>query len=179
MHQEIFDQYLEERYFKQMAYYSKASAKNQTRYRWFQWILIVLSALTPVFAAFNGIKFEKLDFTHLNILVVAVSSIVAILTTGLKTFNYQELWISYRATYEKLKPEIHYYHFGIGPYAGGVDQEAVFVSRIESILNAEHLQWPTSVNSNKGQEKSKSSDTGEPNDANTNGPIESSEGNKE
>ena len=79
----------------------------------------------------------------LQILLVVVSSVVAILTTGLKTFQYQDLWLNYRATYEQLKPEIFYYEFNIGPYGvAGVDKESVFVSRVEAILNAEHIQWP-------------------------------------
>ena len=109
MDKEAFDNYLAERYQKQMEYYSKASAKNQRRYKFFQWLLIVLSALTPVFAALNNSKeLEALlpAFFKINIIVVVVSSIVAILTTGLKTFNYHELWVTYRSTYEKLKPEI-------------------------------------------------------------------------
>src|SRR4029079_19510273 len=124
----------------------KASAKNQKKYKQFQWILIILSALTPVLAALNGIKLGLSDnapVIHLNIVVVIVSSIVAILTTGLKTFNYQELWSNYRSTYEKLKPEIHYYNFNVGEYGrSGIDKESLFVSRVEAILDKEHIQWP-------------------------------------
>jgi len=54
MDKEAFDNYLAERYQKQMEYYSKASAKNQRRYKFFQWLLIVLSALTPVFAVLKS-----------------------------------------------------------------------------------------------------------------------------
>jgi len=160
MDKEAFDNYLAERYQKQMEYYSKASAKNQRRYKFFQWLLIVLSALTPVFAALNNSKeLEALlpAFFKINIIVVVVSSIVAILTTGLKTFNYHELWVTYRSTYEKLKPEIHYYHFNIGPYgADGVDKEAVFVNRVELILGSEHDQWPVAKNLNQGNKDNKS-----------------------
>jgi hypothetical protein len=141
-----FQTYVEERYNKQMLYYSNASAKNQRKYRQFQWILIILSALTPVVAALNGIKWgasENTLLNSMNILVVVISSVVAILTTGMKTFNYQELWITYRATYEKLKPEIHYYDFNVGDYGKpGTDKESLFVSRVEAILDAEHTQWP-------------------------------------
>jgi hypothetical protein len=98
--------------------------------------LIILSALTPVLAALNE------DF-KLQFLVVIVSAIVAILTTGLKTFQYQELWANYRATCEQLKPEIHYYNFNVGPYGmQGVDKEALFISRVETILDKEHQGWP-------------------------------------
>jgi len=153
MDKATFDKYLEDRYVKQMDYYSKASAKNQKRYSRFQWILIILSALTPVLAALIG----KSTLINLNLLVVIVSSIVAILTTGLKTFGYQELWIAYRSTYEKLKPEIHYYNFNVGEYGrSGIDKESLFVSRVEAILDKEHIQWPPAK---KLQEESNKSNT--------------------
>ena len=137
MDKEAFAKYLEDRYYNQLNYYDRASMKNQKKYRRFQWILIILSALTPVLAALDGKWFS------LQIAVIVVSAIVAILTTGLKTFQYQELWVTYRATHEQLKPEYHYYSFNVGPYSqAGVDKEAMFVSRIETILDKEHQGWP-------------------------------------
>jgi hypothetical protein len=161
MDKDAFNKYVEDRYQGQMKYYKDASARNQKMYKRFQWILIILSALTPVFAALKGVKFGPVSSpatVDLNILVLVVSSIVAILTTGLKTFNYQELWINARTTYEKLKPEIHYYHFDVGPYgATGVDKESLFVTRVEVILDTEHKQWPPAKSL---QDKDSKSDKG-------------------
>ena len=53
MDKEFFNEYVEKRYKDQLNYYSKASAKNQKRYKQFQWILIMLSASTPILAAFD------------------------------------------------------------------------------------------------------------------------------
>lgn len=158
MDQQNFDEYLENRYKKQMEYYSKASAKNQQKYKRFQWILIVLSATTPVLAALTGRSFKINDsFTlHLDLqmFVIIISAIVAILTTGLKTFNYQELWVSYRSTYEMLKPEIYYYNFKVGPYSpSGIDRESMFVSRVEGILDSEHKSWPPARQFQENQNK--------------------------
>ena len=51
--------------------------------------------------------------------------------------------MNYRATYEQLKPEIHYYNFNVGPYGlAGVDKVSLFISRIEAILDKEHQGWP-------------------------------------
>ena len=42
-----------------------------------------------------------------------------------------------------LKPEIYYYNFSVGPYAeDGIDKETLFVSRVETILDKEHINWP-------------------------------------
>lgn len=135
MDSETFKEYLDTRYYDQLNYYESTAGKNQKKYRYFQWILIVLSALTPVLAAINN--------DDLKFVVVIVSAIVAILTTGMKTFQYQELWVNYRATAEQLKPEIHYYNYDVGPYGeSGVNKESLFISRVEAILDKEHQGWP-------------------------------------
>ena len=137
MDNEIFKDYVENRYRDQMSYYSKAAGKNQKKYKQFQWILIIFSAITPVLAALDG------KWVSLQIPVVLISAVVAVLTAGLKTFQYQEMWVNYRATNELLKPEIYYYNFSVGPYAEeGVDKETLFVSRVETILDKEHINWP-------------------------------------
>ncbi len=137
MDSEAFKEYLQKRYYDQLNYYETTAGKNQKKYRNFQWILIVLSALTPVLAAIDG--------DNLQYVVVVVSAIVAILTTGMKTFSYQELWATYRATAEQLKPEIYYYNYDVGPYGdSGINKEALFISRIEAILDKEHQGWPPS-----------------------------------
>ena len=133
---DAFKEYVEKRYKEQMAYYSESASKNQKRYKVCQWVLIVLSAATPVMAALDE------QWVDMQMPVVIVSSAVAILTAGLKTFQYQELWVKYRSTNELLKPEIHYYNFSVGPYAEeGVDREMLFVSRVETILDKEHITW--------------------------------------
>ena len=163
---ETFEAYVEDRYKKQMEYYSKSAGKNQRKYRQFQWLLIVLSATTPVLAALSGrpFKFHNQMFSlDLQIFVIVIAAIVAILTTVLKTFNYQELWVTYRATYEKLKPEIHYYHFNVGPYGkDGIDKESLFVTRIETILDTEHTQWPPAKKLRDEGNKDKSEGEGQP-----------------
>jgi len=166
MDKALFDEYVENRYKKQMQYYSNTAAKNQKKYKLFQWVLIILSAVTPVLAAMSGFTWSHEEKTYtigsqiLQILLVVVSSVVAILTTGLKTFQYQDLWVNYRATYEQLKPEIYYYEFSVGPYSvAGIDKESVFVSRVEAILNAEHVQWPPAKKLNESQNKAVTKET--------------------
>jgi len=152
MEKEAFNQYIENRYHKQMDFYRNSSGKNQKKYKYFQWILIVLSAIAPVITALIT------KWPDLQLAAVVITAMVAILTTGLKTFQYQELWVNYRATYEQLKPEIHYYNFNVGPYGdSGIDKESLFVSRIEAILDKEHQAWPISKklqeNRNQGEKE--------------------------
>jgi len=55
------EDYVKNRYEPQMEYYRKASAKNQRKYKNYQAVLIVLSALTPVFAALSAIKVSAVN----------------------------------------------------------------------------------------------------------------------
>ncbi len=161
MEKETFDDYVTNRYKKQMEYYSKTSAKLQKKYRLFQWMLIILSALTPVLAALSAVNWshDKTDTTYsqlIQILLVIISSIVAILTTGLKTFQYQELWVIYRATLEQLKPEYYYYEFNVEPYGTWEgSKEALFVTRVETILSKEQTQWTFAKKSKSESDKEK------------------------
>ena len=133
-----FKEYLDKRYYDQLSYYEKTSGKNQRKYKFFQWSLIILSTLTTILAAVP--RSEKFDLQYV---VVISAAIVTILTSALKTFQYQELWVSYRTTIEQLKPEIYYYHFSVGDYGqAGVDKESLFVTRVEGILSKEHDAWP-------------------------------------
>lgn len=142
MDKTTFEKYLKERYYDQMEYYDRKAGFYQKRYKKFQWILIILSAVTPVLAALEGNKMLG-DFS-LNIFVIITSAIVAVLTSGLKTFQYQELWVSYRLTQELLKPEIYYYQFNVNGYDAVENKQALFVTRIETILDTEHKSWPAS-----------------------------------
>jgi hypothetical protein len=154
-----FEDYVANRYVKQMEYYRDAAARNQKKYKLFQWTLIVLSAVTPVLAALSSVSWfqdknaNALGIQFLHILLVVVSSVVAILTTGLKTFQYQELWTIYRSTYEQLKPEKYYYDFGIGPYATSENRESLFVTRVEAMLDKEHANWPPAKKIQGGGDK--------------------------
>jgi hypothetical protein len=154
MEKPAFKEYLENRYNDQLEYYSAAASKNQKRYKQFQWLVIVLSAATPILAALDGLRIA--DYViQLKIPVVVISAAVAILTTGLKTFNYMELWVSYRSTHEELKPELHYYNLRVGPYgAPRVNREQLFVARVEAILDKEHKSWPPArkLDENNGEE---------------------------
>ena len=101
MEKEDFQKYLTERYENQIDWYDKKSMWNQKMYRYFQWSVIILATITPVLVA---IAPEKTRW-----LTVTIAALVAIGTTILKTFKYQENWINYRTTCETLRKEIHFY----------------------------------------------------------------------
>ena len=133
MDSESFQKYLKERYEPEVNWYDKKSILNQRRYRYLQSVVIILSAITPVLVAIKVAQWPA----------VVISAIVAIGTTMLKTFKYQENWIDYRTTCETLKKEIYYYTGGIGDYKETDDRESLFVERVESLISRENTMWLT------------------------------------
>ena len=152
MNPEDFQKYLKERYEDQINWYDKKSIWNQKMYRRFQWIVIVLSAITPVLVAIVAIRPEVKGTSWL---AVGISALVAIGTTSLKTFKYQENWINYRTTCETLKKEIHFYKAGIIEYKDAEDPEGLFVERVESLISRENTMWLMAQKPKEGKEKTK------------------------
>ena len=148
MEQNKFSDYLAERYEDQIDWYDGKAAAQQKMYRWMQWTVIVLAALTPILIEINLNKATANGFDHLPTVTAAV---VAILTAGLKTFKYQENWINYRTTCETLRKEKHYYDAEIGDYGTAGDKEALFVDRVESLISRENTMW---ISAHKPETKS-------------------------
>jgi hypothetical protein len=67
-----------------------------------------------------------------------ISLIVAILVSSLKTFNFQENWVSYRTTAETLKKELIFFRAETGPYENVKDMKNLFVQRVESLISRRH-----------------------------------------
>ena len=74
---------------------------------------------------------------------VVISALVAIGTSVLKTFKYQENWINYRTTCETLRKEIHYYNASLNDYNFSNDPMALFVERVEALISRENTLWLT------------------------------------
>ena len=140
MEEKEFEKYLDDRYFDQIAWYDHKAIINQKLYRRAQWVLIILSAITPILIAIEAIS-KKIPWLVWIPLITA--TIVAILTSAMKTFKFQENWINYRTTCETLRKEIHLFNAGIGDYADVVDREALFVERVESLISRENTLWLT------------------------------------
>ena len=141
MERKEFEQYLNDRYFKEIDWYDHKAIVNQKRYKMAQWILIILSAITPILIGIESVSKEKIPWLIWIPLITA--TIVAVLTSAMKTFKYQENWLNYRTTCETLRKEIHLYNAGIGDYTEVADKEAVFVERVESLISRENTIWLT------------------------------------
>jgi len=133
MDKDQFEDYLKSRYRKETNWYDRKAIRNHRAYEFFQWIAIVLSASTAVLVVIGD--------GPLKWIAVVIAVLVAISTAALKTFKYQENWISYRTTCETLRKEYHYYEAGIHGYEEAEDKQALFVERVESLISRENTLW--------------------------------------
>lgn len=138
MEPQQFKKYLDERYKNQVDWYDKKSMINQKKYNYIQFFLIIFSSLTPILIV---IDFCQPINAYIKWSPVFTSVIVAILTSVLKCFKYQENWINYRSTCETLKKEYYYYEAAINQYSDSEDKEALFVERVESLISRENTLW--------------------------------------
>jgi len=128
-----FGRYLEDRYYKQMDWYSKKASHCQKGYQGLQTLVIIFSIMTPTIII--------IGVGWLRWLAVISSGIVAVGATLLKAFKFHENWINYRTTRETLRKEIHYYNARLFGYREAEDPEALFVERVEAVISRENTLW--------------------------------------
>ena len=137
MDADSFERYLSDRYEDQTSWYQEMAARNKSRYQIFQWGIIILAAIVPVLVAVEGAG----KFGGIWWLTIIASVLLAIGTAGVKTFSFQENWISYRVTAERLIQEKVFYDGKIGEYGTADDRETLFVERIETLISSENAKW--------------------------------------
>ena len=128
-----FDEYLKERYKDQVEWYSNKASQNKLYYQIFQWAAIILSASLPVLVMVIP--------ANLILVTSGLSVILAITTTALKTFKFQENWINYRTIGETLKKEKYYFDAEVSEYADVEDKGHLFVERVEALISRENTLW--------------------------------------
>ena len=128
-----FESYLSERYENQVQWYDSRSRSNKFYYHIAQWVAIVVSASLPVLIVM--VPEDK------KMISIIPSVILAILTTALKTFKFQENWLNYRTIAETLKKEKHYYIAGANGYDDVDSREQHFVERVETLISRENTLW--------------------------------------
>ncbi|MGK2939699.1 MAG: DUF4231 domain-containing protein [Solirubrobacteraceae bacterium] len=80
-----------------------------------------------------------------------VVQIVIVVLEGLQSlFQFQQNWMTYRATAEALKHEQFLYLAGAGPYTGAGQPGALLAERVEGLVSQEHATW-TQAQSHGGE----------------------------
>lgn len=147
-------EYLNDRLQDQIDWLDKKSATNQSCYKRLHMTQIGVAALIPflttigdriAFYYFPGHEFV----IKTTVLVGFLGGLVSVITAWQSLYKYQENWVKYRATAERLKREKVSFQTGAAPY----NTESAFellVQRVEAILAEENEQWVKTT-----QEKSK------------------------
>ena len=139
-----FKEYLDQRYSDAIAYYESKAKANKKLYNGFQWSVIVISAVMPVLV----VSSHQTDYFRW--IAAGLSVLLAIGTSALKAFKFQENWMNFRQIAETLKQERYFYEAEIGPYATAPDKGGLFVDRVESLISRENAIW---VNVHKQKEE--------------------------
>jgi len=128
-----FEAYLKSRYFSELDYYETKSKLNKQYCQMFQIIIIIFSVMTPIFLSMN--------MAILQTGAILLSGIVAITTSVLSTFKFQENWLNYRSVAESLKKEKSFYDSKNCDYTVTDDPEKLFIFKVENLISKEHNTW--------------------------------------
>jgi hypothetical protein len=115
----------------QITWYSGESQSNQRRFKALKACQIVIAAAIPVAVALDA-----------DAAVGAVGGGLIVVLEGLQQMQqYQQNWITYRATCERLKHEKFLFAAHAGPYATAPRPEALLAERVEGLVSQEHAAW--------------------------------------
>jgi hypothetical protein len=125
----------------QITYYESKSSKSQRYYKRIKITEIICAALIPFLAALH--ISESTGYLHLVVgLATAVLGVLITILEGVLQLNqYQQIWITYRATCEAMKHEKYTYIAKAGVYAGASDPLAALAERVETISSQENTKW--------------------------------------
>jgi hypothetical protein len=115
----------------QIAWYDSRSNSNQRTFKAVKTLQLLAAATIPVVATVG---------THAAV-PAALGAAVVVLEGLMQMNQYQQNWITYRATCEALRHEKYLFLAHAGPYAGTADGRALLADRIEGLISQEHAKW--------------------------------------
>lgn len=119
----------------QLNWYDAKSVRCQRLYKSLKFIQISLAVLIPVYS--------HLDVAIAKWATSIAGALIAVLE-GMQHLNqYSMLWVTYRATAERLKHEKFLFLSGAGPYKEQTQEERLIAlaERVEEHVSVEHANW--------------------------------------
>ncbi len=119
----------------QMHWYDNKSQHSQRWYKWLKLAQVALAVLIPVMSLLPA------DIAKW---AMALSGTVIALLEAVQQMNqYSTLWVTYRATAERLKHEKYLFLSAAGPYRGLPEPERLIqlAERVEEHVSTEHANW--------------------------------------
>lgn len=134
----------------QIDWYNAKSSKSQRTYRRIKLIEIVSAALIPFLSALHisgssapapGSFWAQYPYLTLGTFTALLGVLITVLEGVLQLNQYQQIWVTYRATCEALKHEKFTYLAKAGVYAAAIDPRALLAERVETIGSQENTKW--------------------------------------
>lgn len=132
----------------QINWYDRKSILFQKTYKRIKLVEIIAAAFIPFLSALHFsdpnvlFPFTALRFaTVVGTITALLGVLITILEGVLQLQQYQQNWVSYRATCEALKHEKYNYIAGAGVYADAPKPHSLLVERFESIGTQENAKW--------------------------------------
>ena len=119
----------------QLNWYDRKSTYCQNMYKGLKFAQISLAVLIPLLS--------HLDSPCAKWATSISGAMIAVLE-GVQHMNqYSTLWVTYRATAERLKHEKFLFLSGAGPYLGQAEPERLtaLAERVEEHVSTEHANW--------------------------------------
>jgi hypothetical protein len=112
----------------QIAWYDAKSQQNQRRFKEFKVCQLVAAAAIPVAAAASA-----------PLWLMGGGGALIVVLEGLQQLQqYQQNWITYRSTCERLRHEKYLFLGRAGSYAKASNPESLLAERVEGLVSQEH-----------------------------------------
>lgn len=121
----------------QIAYYGAKSSKCQRYYKRIKLIEIIAAALIP-FVVGAHVPYAAWIAGGLGVLITILEGV-------LQLYQFQQIWVAYRATAEAMKHEKYIYLAKAGDYAKATDPYALLAERVEALGSQENSKWASLV----------------------------------
>lgn len=125
----------------QIAYHNRKSSKYQKYYKRIKTVEIISAALIPFLSALHVAETHDYVRYSLAIGTALLGVLITILEGLLQLYQFQQIWITSRATAEGLTHEKFMYLAKAGAYATVPDPLALLAERIETIGSQENAKW--------------------------------------
>jgi len=121
----------------QIAWYDQKSSHCQHTYKRIKLTEIIAAALIP-FIVGAHVPYAAWVAGGLGVLITILEGV-------LQLYQFQQIWVAYRATAEAMKHEKFIYLGKGGPYATATDPYALLSERVEALGSQENSKWASLV----------------------------------
>lgn len=113
-------------------------SKSQHCQRWYKRLKLAQVTLAVLIPATSLLPTESAKWA-----ASIAGILIAVLEAAQQMNQYSTLWVTYRATAERLKHEQYLFLSGAGPYKGlaELDRVIALAERVEEHVSTEHANW--------------------------------------